>query len=213
MTQATDIDGRTRRAEEKRETRRAHILQTALEVFAENGYHQTRVSDIIEAAGIARGTFYLYFESKSAIFLELLDHLLVQLRDTVVGVETGPGAPPVEEQLLATVTNLVRVVEDHRLLATILLREAVGLDEDVDHKLTQFYGSLRRFIAESLENGQRMGIVRPDVDTGVVASCILGSIKYILEQYVVHAPEEDFDAHRVGLAVLDHNLRGVLGTP
>lgn len=210
MTDAEDVDGRTRRAEAQRETRRAHILQTSLEVFARNGYHQTRVSDIIEAAGIARGTFYLYFESKSAIFLELLEHLLVQLRDTVVGVETGPDAPPVPDQLLVTVTNVVRVVEDHRLLATIILREAVGLDEDVDQKLTDFYGSLRRFIDESLENGQRMGIVRTDLDTGIVAACILGSIKYILEQYVVHAPDEDFDAHRVGRAVLEYNLRGVL---
>ena len=74
MTQAVDtIDARTKRAEAMRESRRAHILHTALEVFATNGYHQTRVSDIIEAAGIARGTFYLYFESKSAIFLELLE--------------------------------------------------------------------------------------------------------------------------------------------
>lgn len=210
MTQAADVDGRTKRAEAQRETRRAHILQTALEVFARNGYHQTRVSDIIEAAGIARGTFYLYFESKSAIFLELLDHLLARLRATVVGVETGPDAPPVHDQLLLTVTNVVRVVEDHRLLATIILREAVGLDEDVDQKLTEFYGSLRRFIGESLENGQRMGIVRADLDTGIVASCILGSIKYILEQYVVHSPDEDFDVHRVGRAVLEYNLRGVL---
>lgn len=211
MSVQTDTDGRTRRAEAQRETRRAHILQTALEVFAANGYHQTRVSDIIEAAGIARGTFYIYFESKSAIFLELLEHLLVQLRDTVVGVETGPDAPPVKDQLLATVTNVIRVVEDHRLLATIILREAVGLDEDVDQKLGDFYGSLRRFISESLQNGQRMGIVRSDVDCHIVASCILGSIKYILEQYVMSGPDEALDVHRVGRAILDYNLHGVLG--
>ena len=210
MTDELAVDGRTRRAEAQRESRRAHILKTALAVFAERGYHQTRISDIIEAAGIARGTFYLYFHSKSAIFLELLDALLVELRDNVDGVETGPDAPPVQEQLLDTVTNIVRVVEEQRLLATIILREAVGLDEDVDHKLTEFYGNLRRFISESLQNGQRMGLVRADVDTDIVASCILGSIKYILEQYVMHDPDEDFDVHRVGRAVLDYNLRGVL---
>lgn len=204
------VDGRTRRAEAQRESRRAHILRTALAVFAERGYHQTRISDIIAAAGIARGTFYLYFQSKSAIFLELLDELLVELRDNVDGVETGPGAPGVEHQLLDTVTNIVRVVEEQRLLATIILREAVGLDEDVDQKLNDFYGSLRRFIGESLQNGQRMGLVRRDVDTDIVASCILGSVKYILEQYVVHNPDEELDVHRVGRAVLEYNLRGVL---
>ncbi len=54
-------DGRAERANKKRELRRREILDVARGVFAEKGYHHTHVADIIEAAGIARGTFYLYF--------------------------------------------------------------------------------------------------------------------------------------------------------
>ena len=90
MTQAaieTPIDGRVTRAQARRESRRALILRAAVETFSARGYHSTRVADIIKAAGIARGTFYLYFESKNAIFLELLDTLLDEFLGGIEGVE------------------------------------------------------------------------------------------------------------------------------
>ena len=79
-------DGRSVRASKKRESRRKAILQAARRAFAEKGYHHTHVADIIAGAGIARGTFYLYFESKNAIFLELLDQLLDELQASIVGL-------------------------------------------------------------------------------------------------------------------------------
>src|SRR5438552_1828440 len=68
-------DGRSARARRLREERRAQVLATARRLFAERGYHNTSISEIIAACRIARGTFYLYFESKRAIFDELLDDL------------------------------------------------------------------------------------------------------------------------------------------
>ena len=62
------IDGRVARAEKARVERRAALLSTARQVFAQHGYHSTSIDDLIDAAGVARGTFYLYFESKRAIF-------------------------------------------------------------------------------------------------------------------------------------------------
>src|SRR5207249_12064076 len=71
-TAAPKVDGRVERAEKQRRERRANVLQTARRVFSAKGYHDTSISDLIEAAGIARRTFYLYFISKRAIFEELL---------------------------------------------------------------------------------------------------------------------------------------------
>jgi AcrR family transcriptional regulator len=201
-------DGRSKRAELQRESRRAHILATAQRVFANKGYHQTRISDIIDAAGIARGTFYLYFESKNAIFLELLDELLARLQQTIVGVDTGPGAKPIKQQLVDGIAKIVRTVEEHRAIAAIIMREAVGLDDDVDRRLGEFYAKLEAWTRESLESGQRMGIVR-DIDPDVVACCIIGQVKYLLERRVMR-PDGDADAEHIGHAVLDYNLRGVL---
>ncbi len=209
----TETDGRVLRATAQRENRRADILRVALSVFARKGYHHTRVSDIIQTAGVARGTFYLYFESKSAIFLELLDQLLDRLRASVVGVDPSPGAPPVHTQLVETTRRILETVRSNRLLTTIIIREAVGLDAEVDQKLHDFYGQLLDYIRVSLDDGQAMGIVRSDLDTEIAALCILGSVKQLMEHTISADDGLDFDVDRMAIALLDHHLRGVLGGP
>ena len=209
MTEPIKIDGRTRRAEAIRDRRRSEVLDIALRVFAANGYHQTRITDIIDAAGVARGTFYLYFDSKEAIFHELLDRLLLHLRANVIGVDVRPGAPSVETQLVVTVRRLLEVVEAQRLMVMVLLREAVGLDASVDAKLREFYGSLHAYLVEALTAGQLLGVVRP-LDTEIAATCILGSVKHIMERVVMIAPDEPLPIDRVARAILDYNLHGLL---
>ena len=204
------VDGRTRRATEQRESRRAAILRGALRVFGRKGYHQTHVADIIKAAGIARGTFYLYSEGKSAIFLELLDQMLEQFRESIVGVDTYEGAPPVELQLMQTVRRIMDTVVQNRLLTTIIIREAVGLDQEVDRRLRLFYGDLLEYIRDALREGQRLGYIRK-LDEDVAAMCILGTIKQFMEQLVMMDHEAVVDVDRLALSVLDFNLRGVLG--
>ncbi|MCB9616928.1 MAG: TetR/AcrR family transcriptional regulator [Sandaracinus sp.] len=204
-------DGRAERANRKRELRRREILDVARSVFAEKGYHHTHVADIIEAAGIARGTFYLYFESKSAIFLELLEQLLSELRSSIVGVDTSDTAPPVQVQLVDRIRRILHLVVENRALTTILVREAVGLDAEVDAKMREFYQSLHFYLRDALENGKTMGILR-DLDTEVAAFCVLGTIKQLMEQLVMSEDgklAEDVD--RVALGVLDFNLRGLIG--
>ncbi|MCA9528874.1 MAG: TetR/AcrR family transcriptional regulator [Myxococcales bacterium] len=203
-----DVDGRTRRATEQRESRRAAILDAALEAFGTRGYHQTHVSDILSLAGIARGTFYLYFDGKSAVFLELLEGLLAELGDSIVGVETGPGSPPVEAQLADTVRRILATVSNNRLLTAVVVREAVGLDAEVDARLSAFYGRLLAYIREALIEGQRIGFVRA-LDVEVAAMCILGTIKQFMEHLVRLDDDATVDVRRMALAVLDFNLRGL----
>ena len=205
------IDGRSLRATHQRQNRRAEILKAALKTFGHNGYHSTHVSDIIEAAGVARGTFYLYFESKNAIFLELLDQMLTELRSNIIGVDTNPNTPAVELQLGATVRRLLTTLVNNRLLTNLIVREAVGVDMEVDSRLRDFYGSILQYIEEALDEGKRMKILR-EFDTKVAAMCVLGTIKQFMEHIVMMQPDDDVDIDAMALAVLDYNLRGVIGS-
>ena len=99
---------------------------------------------------------------------------------------------------------------EKRSLANILFREAIGLDADVDQKLRGFYGSLQSFLIAALRMGQQSGAVRATLDVDASASCILGSIKQVLEQYLVNNSEQDFDVERFAQAIVDYNLNGVL---
>lgn len=203
-------DRRTQRATAIRAERRAHILESAIRAFSAKGYHQTSIADIVDAAGVARGTFYLYFESKSAVFLALLDELLAHLRVNVVGVDVAPGAAPLAAQLLDIVRRVLRTALERRALANIIFREAIGLDEEVDQKLRGFYASLHSFLTDALLLGQQGGAVRGTLDVDATASCILGSIKQVLEEYLVHPSQCDFDVERFARAIVEYNLNGVL---
>ena len=66
----------TRRGSERRE----RILEEAARLFAVSGYHGAAVSDICDALGVGKGVFYWYFPSKEAVFSELLQESLLQLR-------------------------------------------------------------------------------------------------------------------------------------
>jgi AcrR family transcriptional regulator len=203
-----DTDGRSARAQVAREVRKKQILDAAQDVFASRGYHGTSVSDLVEAAGVARGTFYLYFPSKAAIFQELVEDLLQQLRASIRGVDTRPGAAPIPEQLRATVQRVLETLAANRALCRILFREALSTDTDVETRLDRFYESLLRYLQEALENGQRLGFVRP-IDTRVAALCALGSVKEVVARSLVSGDDE-IDLAATTFAVLDYNLTGLV---
>ena len=200
-------DGRVSRAQRLREERRAQILHTAVRLFSDRGYHATSIADIIAAAGIARGTFYLYFESKRAIFEELLDNFFASLARAVRRVDTAPGAAPPVDQMHANVQRIFSILERERSMARILGRQAVGLDEEFDRKLADFYGRVAALIERGLRLGQEMGLVR-DCDPALVSSCVLGSVKEMIDRVFVegHGPI-DLDAARREL--VEFNLRAV----
>ena len=67
--------------------RRQQILECARDVFSKRGYHEAKIEDIVTAAGVARGTFYLYFEDKRAVFEEIVDRAFAQIGMVIVRVD------------------------------------------------------------------------------------------------------------------------------
>lgn len=199
-------DGRSTRAEATRDRRRRELLDVALRVFSERGYHETRIADLIEAAGVARGTFYLYFESKNAIFHALLDELVERIRTSIVGVELGDGSAPLRDQLITTIERVLSVFDASPDLTSFVLRVAVGLDPEIDKKLGELYAGMHGFIAMSLENGVNLGLLRV-TDTRLVSWAVLGSIKQIVEVLV---DRRERDLRAMAASLVDYNLRGLL---
>ncbi|NOZ85780.1 MAG: TetR/AcrR family transcriptional regulator [Deltaproteobacteria bacterium] len=167
----------------KKEDRRIHVLECASEVFAKKGYHETSVSDIVERARIARGTFYLYFENKRAIFEELLDQLIEKLDRRIKRINPEDD---VARQLKANVRGIIDLFLDNRELTKILVHEAIGLDEGFDKKLAQLNARIRNMVKASLDLGIEMGILRP-CNTSITARCIMGSVREVINYLVVEA--------------------------
>jgi AcrR family transcriptional regulator len=196
------------RAATARAERRAQILAAAKEVFAEAGYHEASINAIIERAGIARGTFYLYFTSKAAVFDALLDEAMGALRKRITRIDIeNPGAPPPQVQLRDGLVRVLDYVLSDRLLATILLSGAKAPEAEAANRLGAFFGEVLGVIRLALENGIEMKLVRP-CNVEVTSAALLGTVRGVIEHVVTtdHPPPVDTVVNEL-IAVA---LRGVL---
>lgn len=172
--------------------RRQQILLNARDVFAKRGYHAAKIDDIVAAAGVARGTFYLYFEDKRAIFEEIVDRTFARLGAAVMRVDTEDPARAVGEQVKENIRRIVGSLLEDRATTKILLSDAVGLDPAFDQKLISFYEEIGKLLESSLVDGQERGIVAPG-DARIFAIMTLGAVKEMMYQVVMRGldyPEE-----------------------
>src|SRR5512139_2395163 len=112
--------------------RRQQILHAAREVFAKRGYHQATIDDIVAETGVARGTFYLYFEDKRAVFSDLMDRFFTTLTMAINRIDVGPSAAPVAEQARANIRAIIGMCLADRAMTKILLSDAHGVDPAFD---------------------------------------------------------------------------------
>jgi AcrR family transcriptional regulator len=187
--------------------RREQLLQCAKAVFAQRGYYAASVADIIAAAGVARGTFYGYFDGKRQIFDQILDELLADIDQRIVVIETGPLDPPPLQQLRGNLERVFSLLLEDRHLVEILLHQAAGLDEECRAKLDRFYHSILDQIESALRMGMRMGLVRA-CEPRVTAAAVLGAVQGMVAEAVQQGPGWEQD--RIIDQILAFGLYGVL---
>jgi TetR/AcrR family transcriptional regulator, fatty acid metabolism regulator protein len=186
--------------------KRKRILEAAIRVFAEHGYHGSRVGDIAEDAGVAHGLLYHYFASKEdvlrTIFVENWGQLIVRFR----AVETSD--EPAEKKLEGIAKILLRTWRNDPALVTVMVREVARsqhLQDRVD-EVREAFAILERVI----EEGQASGVFRRDVDARLAAWVIYGGLEEVLTGWVLgQLPDADRnvdDAERTAIGVA---LRGL----
>lgn len=139
--------------------RRNQILKVSASRFARQGYHRTSVSDIIRDAGIARGTFYLYFKSKHDVFEVLLDHFLASLKDAIRVIEVDSPVHPVD-QLRENLSRAMQVVDKYRDVARVLMGSLDAPDRQVRSRVDFFFKDVKVMVASSIRTGKELGLVR-----------------------------------------------------
>ena len=182
-------------------------MEASKHVFADVGYHGASISAIIERAGVARGTFYLYFSSKGAVFDAILDEAMAELRSRIKRIEVAPGAPPPQLQLRQQVVATLDYIIRDRALAVMLLAAGHTPDAEAAERLDLFFTEVRGMITRALETGVEIGLVRacrPDL----VAAALLGMVRGVIDVVVSRKDVPTVD-ELVGELLLVA-LRGVL---
>ena len=191
-----------RRAGDKRD----RILKAAVKVFARNGFHATRVSEVAKAAGVADGTIYLYFKSKEellfSLFEDRIDKLLTFMREEL------PKQPDAPARLRAVIDMQLGLLEGERDLAeviTVILRQSTRLmKEFAAPHFSAYLDAIAKIIAE----GQSTGTFRQDVSPHITARALFGALDGITLTWALGRAEQGALGRAAG-QLADVFLRGL----
>jgi len=187
--------------------KRKRILDAAVRVFAEHGYHGARVGDIAKDAGVAHGLLYHYFASKDevlrTIFVENWGELIARFRAVEAADE------PAEAKLEGIAKILLRTWRNDPALVTVMVREVARsqlLQEQVED-VREAFTILERVI----EEGQSTGVFRRDLDARLASWVVYGGLEEVLTGWVLgQLPDGEDAVTRAERTAVELALRGLV---
>jgi AcrR family transcriptional regulator len=169
------------RRQRKKRQLRAHIYETARQLFLKYGYEATTVAQIAEAADVAPATFFNHFASKSAVLAEMTSEVSEHLQ-ALVDAQLGRSVSA-QERILGFADDVASNVAEARGLAREvlleLMRGSTRPDEDVPY-LSPVHEPFARIIRE----GQAAGQVRADLDAVFLAEMVLGALNVAITHWM-----------------------------
>lgn len=150
------------------------IIEAAVKVIAENGYHNSQVSKIAREAGVADGTIYLYFQNK--------EDVLISLFRIKMGEFTNMGRKelkelnnPFDKLSKLTLMHFTRLEED-RNLASVLQIQLRQSDQSIRKGIAEIIREYYNLIEELVVDGINKGCFRPEVDPKIARKMIFGTL-------------------------------------
>ena len=187
--------------------RRAQLLAAAGRLFSEQSYHGTTVGDVCDALGVGKGVFYWYFESKEALFSELLSGSLLRLRRAQhAAIEEV--SDPVDRLAKGIRSSIGFFRANPEVLALIRI---AGRYEEFQGLVERGQEIVVADTANHLKEGMATGSIRHG-DPELMAHGILGAIFHFVEIYFENDPEGSSDRPALEDEAITFCLRGVLET-
>lgn len=173
----------------KAQLTRQRIMDAALNVFANKGFHDTRMDDIVDQAGSSKGAVYFHFPGKEQLFLALIDEFAQLLEERLT--ESIAAEPRGIRRVEAALQTGLSVFGEYRQFAKIFLLQAVGLGQTFETKrleiLDRFAGLIQIHLDEAIADGN----IAP-IDTQIVAYAWVGSINELVMRWIQKGqPEPD----------------------
>lgn len=163
------------------------IIQAALELFVQKGYHGTSISDITKSVGLTKGALYSHFTSKSELLHRILGEFKADFLDTMIR--------RVNESQGDAMTKLNRAISFNAYYATkrpelvvflTFLSHELSADADFEFGLKNLYREYQKFIGDLIRQGVRQGLFKSDLDPDLVALTYMGIHDGILHHWVLN---------------------------
>jgi AcrR family transcriptional regulator/predicted DNA-binding transcriptional regulator AlpA len=172
--------------------RKSQIMEGAVEVFARKGYHKARISDITRAVGLGHSTFYLYFQSKKALFIECVDQVF-QTMFSGVWEEIKDEKDPIRrmrkraEVVLRSYPQFIDILQ--------VLHGTMEDDPRLESKRREIYASVARTVQRDIVKAIDEGLIKP-INTEIASYMLVGWLEtapLLMEPDKGYAPEELLD--------------------
>lgn len=149
----------TDKTRQKKDNKRTAMMQAAVRVFAEKGYYEATVRDIVSAADVAVGTFYFYFPDKETLFVHLYEETADFLVRTIHQAVDNRATLP--QQVSAGIQAYVNIAVFEPAVVQLLLVGGVGAVLSLRQKRAEFREKLVRLWQMPLEQALQKGVIMP----------------------------------------------------
>ncbi|ASS72145.1 TetR/AcrR family transcriptional regulator [Bacillus atrophaeus] len=175
------------------------IIDAAVEVIAENGYHQSQVSKIAKQAGVADGTIYLYFKNKEdiliSLFKEKMGQFIERMEEEIKEKQTA------KEKLALVITKHFSLLADDRHLAIVtqleLRQSNLELRQKINDILKGYLNILESILTEGIESGE----FKENLDIRLARQMVFGTIDETVTTWVMN--DQKYDLISLADRVLD----------
>jgi TetR/AcrR family transcriptional regulator, fatty acid metabolism regulator protein len=173
--------------------KRRLILDAAVRVFARQGFHTCRVSDIADEAGVAYGLVYHYFQSKD----EVLDTLFLERWDIMLAAIREIDAKPIaaRDKLRAIASFIVDSYRHDPDLMKVIIVEVTRAANSFGQAHLSHITEAYRLIGGIVEQAQERGEFRRDISADFAAQAFYGAIEQVLTGWIFGVVNEVGDAH------------------
>ncbi len=186
-----------RRVVKPTEQRRAEILEAALELFSSKGFHETTMEEVATAAGVAKGTVYLYFQSKEHLLLALKREFMQGLTDAVTGI-VAEGIEQLEagkeldyRDIIDDIFQTIVDYHTHRRDAVeVVVRQSPS--PDLVREAIELEREYLGLITSAFNAGMAYGIVHTE-DPEMMARLVNAAIRDNIASCLCYSEPEDLD--------------------
>lgn len=186
----------TARKNKSSEVRRAELLAAAEHLFERKGLQNTSVADITAAAGVAKGTFYLYFESRDQLLAELKVQMVNEVFEKVEELYGRLGREDWWELVDLTIDAIVGHMLDRKDLIAVFAEESES--EEVRKTYAACDKRLNELVAAGIQMGVDAGVYKVE-DAYMTAALLHHAIEGTVLEAILYEP--DFEKERILVGV------------
>ncbi|ALA51233.1 TetR/AcrR family transcriptional regulator [Shouchella clausii] len=194
---------------------RRHLMEAALALFAQEGYHKTKVSDIVKQVGVAQGTFYWHFKNKEEIVLCILQEGEQALLNVIRSGyrQTEGNVDDMVESSRRLMTDLFSFAQANPDYMRLLFKTGQDAEEKICRHISHTLIAIEEAFERNIKRAQELEMLPKDSSSKRLAAMLVSLVLGTLERWLFsESPHLDnIAAESLAVEIVSFEFFGLLG--